>query len=50
MLPSRAPCLVSPIVSDLDSSQRFYRDLLELEVSSAPAAGYLPWDTARRAP
>jgi catechol 2,3-dioxygenase-like lactoylglutathione lyase family enzyme len=38
-------CHVSPIVSDLDRSLRFYRDLLGLEVSSAPASGAIPWDT-----
>jgi catechol 2,3-dioxygenase-like lactoylglutathione lyase family enzyme len=47
--PSRAAvtgsCHVSPIVSDLDRSLRFYRDLLGLEVASAPATGSLPWDT-----
>ena len=40
-------CHVSPIVADLDRSLRFYRDLLGLEVSPAPPAGALPWDTSR---
>ena len=38
-------CHVSPIVADLDRSLHFYRDLLGLEVSSAPSPGSLPWDT-----
>jgi catechol 2,3-dioxygenase-like lactoylglutathione lyase family enzyme len=41
-MPARAgvtgACHVSPIVADLDRSLHFYRDLLGLEVSSAPAA------------
>jgi catechol 2,3-dioxygenase-like lactoylglutathione lyase family enzyme len=32
-------CHVSPVVADLDRSMRFYRDLLGLDVSAAPAAG-----------
>ena len=48
-MPARAgvtgACHVSPIVADLDRSLHFYRDLLGLEVSSAPAAGAIPWDT-----
>ena len=38
-------CHISPVVADLDRSLRFYRDLLGLEVSPAPAAGAIPWDT-----
>jgi catechol 2,3-dioxygenase-like lactoylglutathione lyase family enzyme len=40
-------CHVSPIVSDLDRSARFYHDLLGMELSSTPPRGPLPWDTSR---
>jgi catechol 2,3-dioxygenase-like lactoylglutathione lyase family enzyme len=38
-------CHVSPIVADLDTSARFYHDLLGLDLVPAPAPGPLPWDT-----
>jgi catechol 2,3-dioxygenase-like lactoylglutathione lyase family enzyme len=38
-------CHISPIVSDLDRSGRFYRDLLGMDLMPAPAPGPLPWDT-----
>jgi catechol 2,3-dioxygenase-like lactoylglutathione lyase family enzyme len=40
-------CHVSPIVADLDRSLKFYRDLIGLEVSPAPPAGNLPWDSSK---
>jgi pimeloyl-ACP methyl ester carboxylesterase/catechol 2,3-dioxygenase-like lactoylglutathione lyase family enzyme len=38
-------CHISPIVSDLDRSARFYHDLLGMDLMPAPAPGLLPWDT-----
>ena len=38
-------CHVSPIVSDLDKSARFYRDVIGLDLVPAPSPGPLPWDT-----
>lgn len=38
-------CHISPIVSDLDRSARFYHDLLGMDLMPAPAPGPLPWDT-----
>ena len=38
-------CHVSPIVSDLDKSARFYHDILGLDLVPTPASGRLPWDT-----
>jgi catechol 2,3-dioxygenase-like lactoylglutathione lyase family enzyme len=38
-------CHVSPIVSDLDKSARFYRDVIGLDLVPAPTPGLLPWDT-----
>jgi len=37
-------CHISPIVSDLDRSARFYHDLLGMDLMPAPAPGPLPWD------
>src|SRR6185436_6829904 len=37
-------CHVSPIVSDLDKSARFYRDVIGLDQVPAPTPGPLPWD------
>ena len=37
-------CHVSPIVTDLDTSARFYHDLLGLDLVPAPPPGPLPWD------
>lgn len=37
-------CHVSPIVSDLDRSARFYHDLLGLDLVPSPPTGALPWD------
>ena len=37
-------CHVSPIVSDLDRSARFYHDLIGLDLVPTPAAAALPWD------
>jgi pimeloyl-ACP methyl ester carboxylesterase/catechol 2,3-dioxygenase-like lactoylglutathione lyase family enzyme len=37
-------CHVSPIVSDLEKSARFYHDLLGMDLMPPPAAGPLPWD------
>jgi catechol 2,3-dioxygenase-like lactoylglutathione lyase family enzyme len=36
---------VSPIVENLDTSARFYHDLLGLDLVPPPPAGRLPWDT-----
>jgi catechol 2,3-dioxygenase-like lactoylglutathione lyase family enzyme len=36
---------VSPIVSDLDKSAHFYRDLLGLDLVPPPGTARLPWDT-----
>ena len=38
-------CPVSPIVSDLDKSARFYRDVIGLDLLPAPSPGPLPWNT-----
>ena len=38
-------CHVSPIVSDLDQSARFYHDLLGMDLMPPPPPGLLPWDT-----
>ncbi len=38
-------CHVSPIVSDLDKSAQFYRDVIGLDLVPPPPAGRLPWDT-----
>jgi catechol 2,3-dioxygenase-like lactoylglutathione lyase family enzyme len=38
-------CHVSPIVSDLEKSARFYHDLLGMDLMPAPPPGPLPWDT-----
>src|SRR6185295_12845584 len=38
-------CHISPIVSDLDKSARFYHELLGMDLMPAPAQGPLPWDT-----
>jgi pimeloyl-ACP methyl ester carboxylesterase/uncharacterized glyoxalase superfamily protein PhnB len=38
-------CHVSPIVSDLERSARFYHDLLGMDLMPAPPPGPLPWDT-----
>jgi catechol 2,3-dioxygenase-like lactoylglutathione lyase family enzyme len=38
-------CHVSPVVSDLDLSLKFYRDVLGLDVPNAPATGTVPWDS-----
>ena len=38
-------CHVSPIVSDLDKSAHFYRDVIGLDLVPAPGTGRLPWDT-----
>ena len=38
-------CHISPIVSDLDRSARFYHELLGMDLMPAPAPGPLPWDT-----
>jgi catechol 2,3-dioxygenase-like lactoylglutathione lyase family enzyme len=39
-------CHVSPIVSDLNRSARFYRDVLGFELASTrPDPGTIPWDT-----
>jgi len=38
-------CHVSPIVTDLEKSARFYRDLLGMDLMPAPPPGPLPWDT-----
>jgi catechol 2,3-dioxygenase-like lactoylglutathione lyase family enzyme len=38
-------CHVSPIVSDLDRSARFYHDFLGMDLMPAPSPGPLPWDT-----
>ena len=38
-------CHISPIVSDLDKSARFYHDLLGMDLMPAPPPGPLPWDT-----
>src|SRR5436189_1394596 len=37
-------CHVSPIVSDLDKSARFYRDVIGLDLVPVPGPGPLPWD------
>jgi catechol 2,3-dioxygenase-like lactoylglutathione lyase family enzyme len=37
-------CHVSPIVSDLDKSARFYRDVIGLDLVPASSPGRLPWD------
>jgi catechol 2,3-dioxygenase-like lactoylglutathione lyase family enzyme len=37
-------CHVSPIVSDLDRSARFYHDLLGLDLVPSTPPGPLPWD------
>jgi len=41
-------CHVSPIVSDLDKSARFYRDVIGLDLVPAPSPGPLPWDADPR--
>jgi catechol 2,3-dioxygenase-like lactoylglutathione lyase family enzyme len=38
-------CHVSPIVTDLEKSARFYHDLLGMDLMPAPPPGPLPWDT-----
>jgi catechol 2,3-dioxygenase-like lactoylglutathione lyase family enzyme len=38
-------CHVSPIVSDLDKSARFYHDVLGLDLVPTPGTEPLPWDT-----
>ena len=38
-------CHVSPIVSDLDKSAHFYRDVIGLDLVPTPGPGRLPWDT-----
>ena len=38
-------CHVSPIVSDLDRSAHFYRDIIGLDLVPTPGTGRLPWDT-----
>jgi catechol 2,3-dioxygenase-like lactoylglutathione lyase family enzyme len=38
-------CHVSPIVSDLEKSARFYHDLLGMDLMPPPPPGTLPWDT-----
>ncbi len=38
-------CHISPIVSDLERSARFYHELLGMDLMPAPAPGPLPWDT-----
>ena len=38
-------CHISPIVSDLDRSARFYHDLLGMDLMPPPPPGPLPWDT-----
>jgi catechol 2,3-dioxygenase-like lactoylglutathione lyase family enzyme/mono/diheme cytochrome c family protein len=42
--PVTGACHVSPIVTDLDRSARFYHDLIGLDLVPAPPAGSLPWD------
>lgn len=37
-------CHVSPIVSDLDRSARFYHDVIGLDLAPTPGNGPLPWD------
>jgi catechol 2,3-dioxygenase-like lactoylglutathione lyase family enzyme len=38
-------CHISPIVSDLEQSARFYHNLLGMDLMPAPPPGALPWDT-----
>src|SRR4029434_4172239 len=38
-------CHVSPIVSDLDKSAHFYRDVIGLDLVPVPGGGRLPWHT-----
>jgi catechol 2,3-dioxygenase-like lactoylglutathione lyase family enzyme len=38
-------CQVSPVVSDLDKSARFYRDMFGLDLVPTPSGEGLPWDS-----